>query len=131
MKYTDTFVKFEREARSAAKGLWAASAPIGDTVSGIVITTVDLRAESVTIKNQSPNSINISGWVLVSEAGNQRFTFPVNTVIPANANIAVVSGPNATAGTGRLLWTGSHIWNNDGDPAVLLNLEGREVSRRD
>ena len=129
VKYASMFVGFEREARNAGKGLWAASAPI--VGAGIVIASVDLRAESVTIKNQSPNSINISGWVLVSEIGNQRFTFPSGTVIAANSSITVVSGPNATAGTGRLLWTGSHIWNNDGDPAVLLNFEGREVSRRD
>jgi len=131
VKYADMFVKFEREARDGNKGLWVAATPIGDTVSGIVIASVDLRAESVTIENRSTNSIDISGWVLVSEIGNQRFTLPAGTVVPAASGIAVVSGPNATAGAGRLLWTRSHIWNNDGDPAVLLDAGGREVSRRE
>jgi len=76
VKYANMFVGFEREARNAGRGLWVtAAAPVGATVSGIVITSVDLRAESLTNENQSTNSINISGWVLVSEVGNQRFTF--------------------------------------------------------
>jgi len=131
VKYADMFLKFEREARDGNKGSWADAAPVGDTASGIVIASVDLRAESVTVENRSTKSIDISRWVLVSEIGNQRFTFPVGTVIPAGAGIDVVSGPNATAGAGRLLWTRSHIWNNDGDPAVLLDAAGREVSRKE
>ena len=131
VKYADMFVKFEREARNAGKGLWAGTTPIVEPVSGIVITLVDLRAESVTIENRSTNGIDVSGWVLISEIGDQRFTFPVGTIIPAGAGIDVVSGPNATAGAGRLLWTRSHIWNNDGDPAVLLDAAGREVSRKE
>jgi len=131
VKYADMFLKFEREARSGGKGLWATVAPIVKPVTGIVIASVDLRAESVTIENRSTNGINVSGWVLISEIGDQRFTFPVGTVIPAGASIAVVSGPDATAEAGRLLWTRTNIWNNDGDPAVLLDDEGREVSRRD
>lgn len=131
VKYANMFVEFEREARNAGRGLWAtAAAPVGGTVSGIVIASVDLVGEIVILENRSLNSIDISGWVLVSEVGNQRFTFPSGTVIAANSSITVVSGPNATAGTGRLVWTRSHIWNNDGDPAVLLNLASVEVARK-
>jgi hypothetical protein len=129
VKYADMFVKFEREARNAGRGLWAAT--VGGDISGIVITSVDLRAEIVTIKNQSSKNINISNCELVSIRGNQRFMFPANTVIPAKAVIAVVSGPTATTGTGRLLWARSHIWNNDGDPAVLLDVDGREIARKE
>jgi len=131
VKYADMFIEFEREARDGSKGLWAAAAPIGVTVSGIVIASVDPVGEAVRIENRSTNSIDVSGWVLVSTIGNQRFTFPSGTVISDGAGINVVSGPNATAGTDRLLWTRSHIWNNDGDPAVLLDGGGREVSRRE
>jgi len=131
VKYADIFVKFEREARNGGKGLWAGAKLIIEPISGIVIASVDLRAESVTIENRSTNDVDVSGWILVSETGDQRFTFPASTVIPAGASVSVVSGPDVTAGAGRLLWTRSHIWNNDGDPAVLLDATGREVSRRD
>jgi endonuclease YncB( thermonuclease family) len=133
VKYADMFLRFEREARNAGKGLWAVAPPVvlpGEPVSGVVIASVDLAAEVVMLENRSRASIDISGWVLVSENGNQRFTFPQGTTIPAGGSIRVVSGPNATAGTGRLLWTRLHIWNNDGDPAVLLDGSGREISRR-
>jgi len=129
VKYSAMFLKFEQEARNAGKGLWATTAPIGGIASGVVIVSVDLAGEVVTITNRSTQSVDVSGWVLVSEVGNQRFTFPSGTVIATNSSITVVSGTNASAGAGRLLWTRSHIWNNDGDPAVLLDAGGREVSR--
>jgi len=131
VKYTDMFLKFEREARNAGKGLWAAAEPVGEPTTGVEIASVDLAGEVVRVENKSANNIDISGWILVSERGNQRFTFPVSTVIAAGRSITVVSGSNAVIGTDRLLWTRSSVWNNDGDPAVLLDAEGRKVSRRD
>jgi len=131
VKYADMFAGFEREARDDNKGLWVDVAPEVELVSGIVISSVDLRAESVTVKNRSANSIDVSGWILISETGNQRFVFPSGTTVPVGLSISVVSGPNAMAGSNRLLWTRSHIWNNDGDPAVLLDAKGREISRRE
>jgi len=131
VKYADMFLKFEREARNTGKGLWAAAAPIGEPITGIAIASVDLVREIVRIENSTANNIDISDWVLVSERGNQRFTFPAGTVIIAGDSVAVVSGADATAGTGRLLWTRSSVWNNDGDPAVLLDARDREVSRRE
>ncbi|MBS3986232.1 MAG: thermonuclease family protein [Selenomonadales bacterium] len=128
VKYSEMFVTLEREARNANKGLWAATAPPATTT--VAITEVDLAGERVVIANRGQTSVDISGWVLVSENGNQRFTFPAGTVIAMGSSIMVVSGPNATAGPGRLVWTRSHIWNNEGDPAVLLDNTGREVSRR-
>ena len=92
----------------------------------VTIAPVDLVGEVVRIENRSTKSIDISGWVLVGESCNQRFMFPVDTAFPAGTSVTVVSGPNATAGEGRLLWTGLHIWNNDGDPAVLLDAERRQ-----
>jgi len=129
VKYSAMFLKFEQEARNAGRGLWAPAAPIGGTTLGVVIASVDRRDEIVTITNNSSQNVDISGWVLVSEVGNQRFTFPARTVIAANASISVVSGPSATAGTGRLVWSTAHIWNNEGDPAVLIDAADREISR--
>ena len=135
VKYSALFLKFGQEARNAGRGLWAAPVtPVPVTpapIEGIAITSVDLVGEVVTITNRSTQSVDISGWVLFSEVGEQSFTFPARTVIPANSSITVVSGPNASAGAGRLLWTRSHIWNNARDPAVLRDAQGREVSRRD
>lgn len=131
VKYADMFITFEREARDASRGLWAQTAPRNENASVIVVSSVNLTAETVVIENRGAETVNISGWTLVSERGDQRFVFPTGTTITANSRITVVSGPNATSGAGRLVWTRSNIWNNDGDPAVLLDAEGMEVSRRE
>jgi len=131
VKYVDIFTVLQEEAREAGKGLWkAAPAPQAPQAAGVLIASVDLRAEAVVVKNSSNEPVDISGWTLVSERGDQRFVFPDGTKIPAGGSISVVSGPNATTGAGRLLWTRSHIWHNDGDPATLLNGSGEKVSSK-
>jgi len=131
VKYADRFLKFEQEARAAGKGLWAAVAPTNEPAIGMAITSVDLVREIVLIENKSTNNTDISGWILVSERGNQRFVFPSGTIIAANGSLLIVSGSDATAGTNRLLWTRSFVWNNDGDPAILLDARGNEASRKE
>ena len=69
-----------------------------------MIVSVNLEEEIVMIANRSSQSVVVSGWVLHSVEGNQRFTFPAGTVIATNSSITVVSGTNAAAGAGRLLW---------------------------
>ncbi len=132
VKYVDIFTVIQTEARNAGRGIWkdVQADPAPPSASGIVISSVDLRAEIVTIENRGSETVNISGWVLVSEIGNQRLTFPQGTTIAAGGSIRVVSGSDASAGEGRILWTRSNIWNNDGDPAVLLDNTGKEISRR-
>lgn len=98
------------------------------TSGGVRIETIDLKGEVVTIKNTSGVAVDVSGWKLVSEKGNQIFTFPSGTVIPASGALKVVSGQNAQAGPGVLVWTKSYIWNNDGDPGALYDANGRLVS---
>ncbi|GAW92474.1 MBL fold metallo-hydrolase [Calderihabitans maritimus] len=110
------------------------SAPVTSPVSvsssgGVKIAGIDLKGEVVTIKNTGGAAVDISGWKLVSEKGNQTFTFPSRTVIPAGGILKVVSGPNAQAGPSTLVWTKSYIWNNKGDPGALYDAQGKLVSR--
>jgi len=135
-KYAEMFLRFQSEAKSAGVGIWAA--PVGSGGSGgvvtpgvVVISVVDLVGEVVTIRNTSSAAVDISGWVLVSTVGDQRFTFPAGSVLGGNSSFRVTSGSNATSSTGVFLWTRSNVWNNAGDQAVLLNSAGVEVSRRD
>lgn len=45
--------------------------------------------------------------------------------------VKVVSGRGTVgAGINTLKWTGSYIWNNDGDPGVLYNAVGEKVSEK-
>jgi len=98
----------------------------GDSSLSLVIERVDLSKEIVTIKNTGSSSVNLSGVTLVSVKGNQRYVFPSYQLSPG-ATVHVLSGSNNTTGSNYLKWTGSNIWNNDGDPAELYDSSGRLI----
>ncbi len=101
------------------------------TSQGLVeLSNVDLRGETVTITNRSNTAVNLTGWKLVSEVGNQIYNFPTDTTLTAGGSLKVVSGEKVRAGSDSLLWTESNIWNNDGDPAALYDAQGELAAKR-
>ena len=128
VKYVDLFVRLQREAREAGRGLWGESS---SSEEGVRIDRVDLVGEEVVIVNEGDDAVDLSGWVLVSVSGNQRLTFPPGTVLAPGARLIVRSGPNARPGDGVLVWTRQYIWANQGDPAELRDADGRLVDRKD
>ena len=95
--------------------------------SNIKITSVDKRGEHVIIENTGDEAVNLAGWKLVSEKGNQSMTFPSFTLNPGQS-IKITSG--AEAGTGDFTSSYATIWNNSSpDPAVLYDASGNEVDR--
>jgi Lamin Tail Domain/SbsC C-terminal domain len=98
------------------------------TPRGIYISDVDLEWESVTVMNDTNETVDISGWYLISEEGNQRYDFPEGSTMEAGYYIAVLSGPDAYDGAFEQLWTTSYMWNNNGDAALLYNADGELVS---
>lgn len=95
----------------------------------VKISSIDLVGEVVTITNSGNVAVDLSGWKLVSETGNQTCTFPASTTIPAGGTLKVVSGKNSQAGPNVLVWSKLYIWNNDGDPGALYDAQGRLVSK--
>jgi len=94
------------------------------TTTNVIISGVDKAAELVTIKNNGTSDVTLTGWVLVSVTGNQRYTFPSYT-LKAGGKVTVASG----GASGDLIWTGSYIWNNSSsDPAQLYDSQGSLVS---
>jgi len=100
------------------------------SIDSVMISSIDLSAEVVTLTNRSDTAVNLTGWKLVSEVGNQIFSFPSGTTLPGGGTLKVVSGTNAHAETDVLVWTDSNIWNNQGDPGALINAEGQIVSQK-
>lgn len=96
---------------------------VNDVVSAdsdIRITSIDLQKEVVTINNYGSTDVDVTGWKLVSVKGNQVYDFPAGFVLKAGETVKVVSGPGAVGdGVNTLKWTGSYIWNNDGDLGEL------------
>ena len=99
-----------------------------ESVKAGLSLTVDLKAELAVIKNVSKEPIDLTGYVLISVVGDQRFTFPSIELKPDEA-VTVTSGKNAQHDPPRyLLWTKKNIWNNNGDPAELRSPDGELVA---
>ncbi|MEA4973990.1 MAG: lamin tail domain-containing protein [Candidatus Metalachnospira sp.] len=96
----------------------------------VKIVELDKKAEYVVIKNVSSNTIDITGWVIVSVRGNQRFTFPQYSLEP-NATVKVGdSGSNSDVDFHWL--DGRGTWNNsESDPAELYDSKGTLIDRYD
>jgi lamin tail-like protein len=86
---------------------------------------VDKPLEYVDIQNLSNAPVDLQGWRLVSETGNQ--SCALRGVLQPNEVLRVW----ARRGTpGLSCRFPINIWNdNQADPAVLYNAQGQEVSR--
>jgi hypothetical protein len=102
------------------------SPPATPTGGGSVqIIAVDKPAEFVDIQNLSNAEVNLRGWKLVSETGNQsctlRGTLQPNEVLRVWARRG---DPGFDCGFPINIWN-----DNASDPAVLYDPQGEEVSR--
>jgi hypothetical protein len=80
----------------------------------VQITRIDKGAETVALKNVSPDSIDLTGWRMCSIKGNQEH--PVGGVL-APGEERIFPGPVG------------NIWsNNDRDDGALYNQNGQLVS---
>lgn len=127
VRYVGRFVAAQQQARAARKGIWS-DEPFAGTAQ-VRIERVDLVGEEVVLVNMGEESVDLSGWILVSVAGNQRFRFPSGTVIEPGRRLVIRSGLDATDGPGVLVWTKLEVWNDEGDPAQLRDADGKLVSR--
>lgn len=95
----------------------------------LVIIAVNKREEWVDIRNEGGQPQDLAGWVLLSEKGSQ--SCPLAGSIAPGATLRVWAQSSDAPNGGYNCGFGTTIWNNeDPDPAVLLDAQGREVSRR-
>lgn len=99
-----------------------ATAASGGSVS---IVMVDKPTEYVDIQNSGNGPVNLSGWRLVSETGNQPCA--LNGILQPDEVLRIWAGKgNSGFSCGYLF----NIWNdNQADPAVLYDSQGDEISR--
>lgn len=93
----------------------------------VIIVFVNYIDEYVNLKNIGNQPQDLTGWLLVSERGNQ--TCSLSGVIQPDEILTIYaqSGPDGIS-CGYI----GYIWNNDEpDPAVLYNAQGQEVDRRE
>jgi Lamin Tail Domain len=85
--------------------------------------SVDRVGEVATITNTGGQPISLAGFTLRSVKGDQRFTFGAQVgALQPNSTLRVKSGPSATGNVpGTINWTTNFIWNNESDPAELID----------
>jgi Predicted solute binding protein len=100
--------------------------PATPTIGGsVLIVAVDKPMEYVDIQNLMNAPVDLQGWRLVSETGNQSCT--LRGVLQPNEVLRVwASAGNPGISCGYSF----NIWNdNQSDPAVLYDAQGQEISR--
>ena len=106
----------------------AESEPSSTEAPSVTITSVDRAAEIAVLANTGSEAVDVSGWVLVSVKGDQRYTFPAGTILAGGGTLEVISGEGAKAQDGQLLWAAQNIWNNSYDPAELYDAQGHLIA---
>lgn len=133
-EWSDRFVVAEEEARRSQLGIWnpTACGPAVDADLRLDFTQPNPPGpdrpedESVTIHNEGPDPIDLSGFVLRDESSSNRLQIPDGTVLAPGEGVAVWSGCDVVSG---LAWCSeSAIWNNGGDSALLLSPSGNIVA---
>jgi hypothetical protein len=93
--------------------------------TAVEIINVDKVAEYVEIQNRTQGTVNLLGWRLVSETGNEscslRGTLAPNEILRIWARRG---NPGFDCRLGREIWR-----DTEPDPAVLYNPQGQEISR--
>jgi len=129
------FLALQSEAQASDRGKWSGfvlpptSTPLPAAAGGqIIITTVDKAAEFVDLGNTSDQAIDLAGWVLLSEQGNQ--SCDLAGVIEPGATLRVWARTADADQGGFNCGFGRAIWNNsDPDPAALYDPAGALIDR--
>ena len=127
-------------ARVKAKNVGGTSAATADksfemlTGGGIpnMSMTIDIGGspEVVTIRNDLGAAVNMTGWSITSDPGNEKFDFPNGYTLGTGGTVRVTSGSGAMHNPpGTLRWSGRFIWNNDGDRGRLFDAQNRLVAQ--
>ncbi len=105
----------QREARAAARGLWAPPVP------GLAMA-VDKVAETVVIANGGAAPVDLSGWRVASLRGPQSVELPAGTVLQPGTSLTIASGSSH----GDVAFGQRHVWHNElPDSAELRRPDGR------
>ena len=104
----------------------ASQPPATPTSAGsVLIIAVDKQKEYVEIQNRTNAEVNLRGWRLVSETGNQ--SCDLRGTLQPDAILRIWARRGEPGIDCRF---GSSIWkDNEPDPAVLYNPQDEEVSR--
>lgn len=74
--------------------------------------------DSVRIRNNSGEKVNLTDWYLYSERGGQTFVFPEGAELQPGGELLVVS--QSSKGKGDYIWPDEKVWHKSKDDACRL-----------
>jgi hypothetical protein len=86
-----------------------------------------LNHEWVQLHNTSGARITMTGWTL-RDAAHHVFRFGTFTIKP-HAYVKIHTGPGRDTQTDLYWGSGSYIWNNTGDTAILRDASGHQLDK--
>lgn len=98
--------------------------------TGVRIERVEPGADRITLANDGTADADLSGWMLVSEKGNEWFVLPEGTTIAAGGHL--ILGTNSTDGAFDLLWDDKKVVHKSKtDLFTLYDANGMTVDAMD
>lgn len=100
-RYAEIFEDLQQKAKDVLVGIWGfCLLDAEEDLSGLIIERVSEVAETVTIRNTTGRDLSLSGVKLQSGRHDspgigQEFRFPAGCILPDNAVVKVISGPDA------------------------------------
>lgn len=131
VKYTNMFVKAQKEAQEKEVGMWEKSEvklKITELHADAGDDWHNLNGEWVTISNLGSNDAYMQGFKLMDEA-NHSYTFPI-FALRKNSFVKLYSG-SGTDTIEALYWNSKvPIWNDNGDTAFLYGADGKLIDSK-
>lgn len=116
------------EIRDGRVSASAVSWDLPEAAAGIAIAAKDPQADTVTIRNNGGETVDLSGWYLYSERGGETYVFADGTTLAAGASVTVAT--QTTGVGGDLVWPDKNVWHNSKtDAAQLCDAYGRLMDR--
>lgn len=98
---------------------------------GVVeLVSCDKRAEVVGIANTGSSAVSLSGFVLHDEGRKHEVALGQFGTLEPGQRLEIMTGEDATAADGRVVWKRQNVWNNDGDVANLIAPDGTTTVTR-
>ena len=126
VKYTDSFIEAERDARTNEIGLWkksnSSNIEININCDAEGDDRINLNGEYVIFKNNNNFHINLGGWT-VKDLSTNIYDFGKIT-FKSGSNLILFSG-NGNDSENKFYWNSNKpVWNNDHDTLYLRDDDG-------
>lgn len=101
------------------------SGPLPDRNQTVKITSKSAKKDIISLANQGSESVDMDGWYIYSEKGNEIFVFN-GTVLSPGQTLTIAS--LSSEEKGDLTWPGENVWHKSkADKACLYDVYGRLI----